>query len=182
MGDIRLLSLLNEVLNEVGDLRHVESSPFEKITDSLYVFWANINGEEINAEVRFQPLSKHITADELEVTSRIFKNNFNGDLSTIFNVGYKIGGKTSQYQRSNIKDFYVTMKTVVEIIKDFIKTNQPFGIVFFEEDKLGGIVIDKQKRIFNHAISSNNLPPNYRMEEGKIGEIEMTIIYKNKIK
>ena len=74
------------------------------------------------------------------------------------------------------------MKTVVEIIKDFIKTNQPFGVVFFEDNKNSEVGIDKQKRLFNHAISKNHLPPNYRMEEGKIGEMEMTIIYKSKMK
>jgi hypothetical protein len=181
MGNIRLLSILNEVLNEVGDLQHVEPSPYSKSSESTYNFSVNLDGEDVPGEVVFQSIDKYVHPNDLKVTSRIFRDNFSGDLSTIFNVGYQIGGKTTQYQKSDIKNLYIVMKTVVEIIKDFIKTNQPFGVVFFEDNKNSEVGIDKQKRLFNHAISKNHLPSNYRMEEGKIGETEMTIIYKSKM-
>jgi hypothetical protein len=178
--NIKLLQLLAETINEIGDLKNIE--PYKTINPNprSYYFSANINDEKANVKVYFENASEQ--APLFKVKSQIYKNSFRkNDLKEngLYNLGFNIGGVTSQYDKTNLSDYFRIMKTVLVSSYDFLEKKKPFGIVFFGADKKGEAGIDRQKTLMYFRIAAKNLPEGYRMEEVEFDGKNGYIVYKD---
>jgi hypothetical protein len=180
MGNIKLMMLLHETLNEIGDLQNIEPYKTIKPNPHSYYFSAKINDEKENVKVEFDNVSKHVSL--FKVNSQIYKNSLaKTDLEKngLYNLGFSIGGVSSQFDKTNLSDYFRIMKTVLVSSYDFLEKKQPFGIMFFGADKKGGMGIDRQKTLLYFKIAAKNLPKGYRMEEVEYEGDKGFIIYKD---
>ena len=60
MASIKLMNLLYEALNEIGDLQNITPYEYKKINSLNYIFYANINGEKVNVKVWFENIEDAI--------------------------------------------------------------------------------------------------------------------------
>lgn len=179
--NIKLLQLLAETINEIGDLQNIE--PYKTINPNprSYYFSANINGVKKNVKVEFQDFSEH--AFLFKVKSQIFKDSLKKtdlEVNGLYNLGFSIDGITSQYDKTNLSDYFRIMKTVLVSSYNFLEKRKPFGIAFFGADKKGEAGIDKQKTLMYFRVAAKNLPKGYRLEEVEYNGDKGYIIYKDK--
>lgn len=178
--NIKLLQLLKETINEIGDLQNIE--PYKTINPNprSYYFSANINDVKKNVKVEFEDFSEY--APLFKVKSQIYKNSFdknNLEENGFYNLGFSIDGITSQFDKTNLSDYFRIMKTVLVSSYNFLEKRKPFGIVFFGADKKGEVGIDRQKTLMYFRIAAKNLPKGYRMEEVEYDGDKGYIVYKD---
>lgn len=168
---IRLSKLVNEILNEVGDLKNIPIVKWQRVSDR-YIF--NVNNNTV--VVGFQPWTHQELKDVIipSVENQVFQAIVLKHKSLIlnsYNLSYLVNGETSQSIKTDLKTFYTILSTVVAIAKDFIESNNPFIITIFSASKFGGISNDKQKDLIYAEISNQHLPSNYYIRDIKIKEM-----------
>jgi len=180
MGNIKLMMLLHETINEIGDLQNIEPYKTIKPSSHSYHFSAKINNKNENVTADFENVSEHVSL--FKVNSQIYKDSLaKTDLEKngLYNLGFNIRGVSSQFDKTNLSDYFRIMKTVLVSSYDFLEKKQPFGIMFFGADKKGGAGIDRQKTLLYFKIAAKNLPKGYRMEEVEYEGDKGFIIYKD---
>ena len=167
-----LLNILNEVLNEVGDLKNIQSYPYS-LTN---------NGGEF--EIEFDGISTKTTVgfDKWPDTMKkyfSFPPIVDIENKTIINIGFTIGGSDSQFQITNISLLLKVIKTVGDIIIDsihkFDKLNPVFAL--FASDKKGVGFNDSQKMGFYKLVLSQNIPTGWRIGEGTYRDTTKLIFF-----
>lgn len=139
---MKLRTIYNEI-NEAFDFENIQTNQFTKIDDYNY--------ESDNLTVEFQ----EVGIWDLDLPRRF------SDANSCYNVLYKIDGKDSRAYKTDYKELIKILKTVKEIIEDFIKDNQPDILVIVAADRYGEIAVDSTKhKIYQMAISKN-LPSGY---------------------
>lgn len=130
---IKLKILLEEILKEVGDLNNIKSHNWEKISKTHYNF-EDKTGNKV--EVDFQ------LYDEFLI-DKINKLNYNLlKVNKSYNVLYRVKGKQSQAYISDYSILISILKTVVEIIKDFIINNNVEVLTLYAANKDENKVLD----------------------------------------
>lgn len=153
---LKIVKLLNEVINEIGDLKNVNPYDFEQQSKYNYVFYTDDN---IKVEVNFEVL------DELSLKFLKFPPVAQKDKADgVYNVGFDVGGSTTQYKKTDITYFYKIIKTVSVIILDFLKQNPNSILTIVGEGKKGEIG-DTQKSRYYLQSALQNLPSGYRIGE-----------------
>lgn len=107
-----------KILKEVGDLENIESYLYDNNSFTTDEGWiVNVEFEEIQV-LTFQLLNLHT---EREYT---------------FNVSYNINGEQSQYAKTTYKQLLKILKTISNIIKNFIQiNNKTEALVFLAANK-----------------------------------------------
>ncbi len=130
---IKLKILLEQVLNEVGDLENIKPYKWDKISKNEYYFLDKDNDEiYVNfnlydeEDIKFIKLSHHIK-----------------DTTKIYNVSYSLQGKQSQYKKEDYTSLLKIIKTVFDIVKDFISNEKPSGLTFFAGHKNDDFILSK---------------------------------------
>jgi hypothetical protein len=177
--NIKLLQLLAETINEIGDLQNITSYEYRKFNSLNYVFSANINGEKVNVKVWFENVDDAIPM--LKVNTQIFKNNLKKyGMDGVYNMGFSINQETAQYGKTNLREYFPILKTISNIAKEFISNRDPFAITVFGEDKKGTGGIDPQKTLLYFKVLNSNLPKGYRIDNVEYEDKNGYIIYKDK--
>jgi hypothetical protein len=179
MGNIKLMMLLHETLNEIGDLQNITPYEYKKINNLNYIFSANINGEKTNVKVWFDNIENAIPL--LKVNSQIYNNNLKKYYQDgVYNMGFSVNKKTSQYDKTNLREYFPILKTISNIAFEFINNRDPFAITVFGEDKKGTGGIDPQKTLLYFKLLSSNLPKKYRLDNIEyLSKKNGYVIYKN---
>lgn len=162
---IRLSKLVNEILNEVGDLKGIKPEKWHRISDK-YIF----NVDDNKVLVNFQSWSHNQVIDIIvpSVDDGIFQDTINKKRALLvnsYNLGYSVNGRADQSKITDLKTLYRILSTVVAIVKDFIETDKPFILTIFSASKFGGISNDKQKDLIYAEISKQHLPSNYYLRD-----------------
>ena len=178
MANIKLMNLLYEALNEIGDLQNITPYEYKKINSLNYIFYANINGEKVNVKVWFENIEYAIPY--LKVNSQIYNNNLKKySQDGIYNMGFSVNQETSQYGKTSLREYFPILKTISNIAFEFIDNRDPFAITVFGEDKKGTGGIDPQKTLLYFKLLSSNLPKKYRLDNIEYQSKKGYIIYKN---
>ena len=157
---LKIVKLLNEVINEIGDLKNVNPYDFDQESKYNYVFYTDDN---IKVEVDFEIL------DELSLKFLKFPPAAQTDKADrIYNVSYTVGGVSTQYKKTDISYFYKIIKTVSAILLDFLKQNPNSILTIVGEGKKGEIG-DAQKSRYYLQSALQNLPSGYRIGEVSYG-------------
>ena len=144
-------------LTEVGDLKGIKSFPYEETFQDEYTFKSNVGVVEVNFEV-FYPLDI-----DLDVSYEGF--DYGEELK---NVSYTLEGVDSQYLKSNPRELFKILKTVVDTTNHFISENSPYALLFFGVSKDGSLQDDKQKNSLYLSIMNQNLPTGYRLSKATV--------------
>lgn len=172
-----LLTLLNEIILEVGDLENINLIDYQK-THSGGKFVTQIDGKDIRVSVNITKWPTSLN-HQLEFPPIITPNP-----NSIFNVGYSLEGEDTQFTKSSFKDLIYILKTVSEITKkqflSKLDTNPTF--IMFATDKKGEGYEDPQKLNLYRAILSKQLPTGARMGYGNNISLKVKFLYLSKIK
>jgi hypothetical protein len=172
---IKLLELLTDVIQEVGDLKNVQ--PFEftltnrggkfNIDHQDKTFRVNVSlslwGDEYRKWLDFPPI--------IDTTNK-----------PIYSVGYDIEGDDTQTFKGDVKTLIRIIKTVSEIVKDFINKKQSHNPIFvmFATGKRGESYEDQQKLNLYRAVLTQNLPQGWRMGYGNNNALNVKFLYLSK--
>jgi hypothetical protein len=181
---ISLALLISEIINEVGDLKNIETYEYsisktsEMFTGEFTAILPSENKTEIKVFiVKMDPTNKV----DIELPP-IFEINYPKIKS--FSIAYTIKGEDAQYDKTDFKTYAKIMATVVKIVKDIISQNEKIYYkplyLFLSTSKMGEMGTQDTKLKYYQAILNNNLPSGYRMGKGKFAG--MNIIALQKIK
>lgn len=160
---LKITALLNEVINEAGDLKNITPYDFTQESKYNYIFYTDDN-EKVN--VGFEVM------DDYYIKFLTFPPSAQEDKADgVYNIGFDINGNTTQYKKTGISYFYRIMKTVSVIILDFLKQNPNSILTIVGEGKRGEIG-DNQKSRYYLQSTLQNLPPGYRIGNIKYGPVK----------
>jgi len=166
---IKLITLLNENLLEIGDLKNITPYTINKVREDKYKF--EIEEGDI-VDVMFTLIGE----SEVEYIdlAPIFKKS---QLKKFYNLGYSIKGVSTQAKTSNIQELLKIMSTLMVIVKGFLENKEDTCILIFEENKDESLGFTKgQKGLLYKSLISQNLPKGYISGPAKFVNIEGLII------
>tara|TARA_Y100000385_G_scaffold248717_1_gene269618 strand:+ start:2294 stop:2806 length:513 start_codon:yes stop_codon:yes gene_type:complete len=168
---IKILELLSEVLNEVGDLSKIPPYDFTiKSTGGSFVvdgLQGSVNiskwPQSLNKKFKFPPV--------VEVGER-----------PLYNIGYSIEEEGSQFIKTNYKTLIKILKTVSLILKHHMSKLDSENPIYtiFSEGKEGVGFEDHQKMLIYKEILSKNTPSGYRIGIAKYDLMDIKFIYISK--
>lgn len=157
---VELSGLLNEILHEVGDLKNINTLPYE-LNDNGGTFYFEYEHQKCKCNVMFTTVPKDINR------SFVLPPIINSLHKQIIAMGYSVEGTDEQYLKTNYRLLLTILKTVVNIINESIsKYPQDSIFVAMATSKLGAGFNDPQKIKLYRLIAQQNLPTGYRMGEG----------------
>ena len=135
-----LIPILNEILiKEIGEA-NITPLIWNKISQTKYKFTIDINNVNEIVNVDFQQIEGDI--------KYIFPPKYR-NLEKIYNVGYDISGIETQFDKTDLKTLLTILSTVIDIIKDFIKTHNPDGLyIRGTEKELGSGDVTKKTNLY----------------------------------
>lgn len=162
---IKLTSLLNENLLEIGDLKNIIPYNVNKVRGDKYKF-------EIEEGGIIDVMFTLIVESQVEYIdlAPIFKKS---QLKKFYNLGYSIKGISTQAKTTNIQELLRIMSTLMVVVKDFLENKEATCILMFEENKDESLgFIKGQKNLLYKSIISQNLPERYISGPAKFVNIE----------
>lgn len=165
------LSLLN-ILNEVGDLEGVEAYPYSNNTFTTDEGW------QVKVDLSVIPFGEF---QLLNIPTKRFNT---------INVEYTIEGEQSQYKKATYKELIKILKTVSDIVLQYVKDNpNTEALVFFAANKDPQNLLtktDPQKSKLYKTIVVKRLSllgPDWKLRNVEIGGSDFSgfVIYKTKL-
>ena len=126
-----LIPLLKEILvKEIGEA-NIPPLKWRKIDGEWYEFEIDIFGEGFDdpVEVIFEPFNQNQKTKQYYLPPKLWNS------PNTWNIAYTVGGTDTQFTQSNIKVLLQIMSTVVDIIKDFISSNEPNALYILATEK-----------------------------------------------
>lgn len=149
--------ITENLITEVGDLKGIKTFPYKQVSRDVYRFTSNVG----KVSVYIEELTQEDTG--LNVSYKDF------DYTKLqVNLGYSIEGVDSQYTKSNPRELFKIIKTVVQITNDYIAKYSPYAVLFFGINKDGTLADDEQKNALYITVASKNLPKGYRLSKSII--------------
>lgn len=158
---VKVYSLSEKILKEVGDLSNIAATKFKRVFPTMYT--ATVGDENLN--VSMQP----------------------GTFPKSYSCVFTINNNLNQAERTDFKFFMNVLKTVSDIVFDFINKKKPDVLYFTGNDKdssFNGDNNNTKSKIYKKIIQQNlNKIPNYSVAEVEFSENEPieTCIYKTSI-
>lgn len=151
---LSLLTLLHEVIAEVGDLKNIQ--PYPHSDDSFTLEDGSI------VKVEMYKLASREIFQTLKIPNIL--NTREGD---VYNISFSVEDVDAQFKKSSYAELVRIIKTVMDILVDQTESLE-IGSTFIITpiSKLGALRLDPQKYELYKAILTKNLPSNYRMAEG----------------
>lgn len=155
--NISLITLLKEVINEVGDLENIH--PYDY----------NLNNDGGEFDIILHDIKTKVKVNITKSPDKL-KPEFNfppiisSNDKEVYNVGFTVGNEDTQYSKEDYSILVKTIKTVVEIVKNSLnKYPKNIIFVFFAASKIGKGHQDPQKLKFYKIILQQNLPNGWRI-------------------
>jgi hypothetical protein len=146
--DLKLISILNEIILEYGDLSNIEPYPYKKLSHNKYSF-TDDQGDMVNVE--FQSFAG------IEVELMPTLRNKKG-----YNCIFKVNDNIKQYKTTDVREYNRILKTILNINNEFINNNKPDFMFYKGTSKTREDVTDfniKDRVYF--AIIKANTPNEY---------------------
>lgn len=150
---IKLLEISHNLIKEIGDLKNVNPYSFSKKSQFMYGFKME---DKYNGKINFTRATPiHLEHIEFPPAAEVEKSD------AVYNVGYNIEGSDTQFIKTNPAILFKVLKTVIECIKDFIKSNPNSTYIIFEVPKNTEEKNVYQKFYLYSALAAQNLPSGY---------------------
>ena len=176
--DINRVRLLQEVVNEAGDLRGI--TPYDLTGKDEFITDSN---KKVTVKFDLISLTELYSMANVPPKFSLTIRGSKTEEKPIYNLTFLVENEELQATRTTLKEYYRIIKTVFIIAEDFIKTKSPFALCVFTTPKIkdGDMT---QKYAFYEMINSQNLPQGYTADEVQLkdflGGNRGLIIYKKK--
>jgi hypothetical protein len=160
-----LIPLVEEILlKEIGEA-NIPPLKWTKVSPTKYKFLVNIGDFTEMVTVEFDQFEDEHKQFYLPQKYR--------NLENIYNVGYDISGTDIQFAKSDLRTLLTILSTVVDIIKNFINTNEIDGLYIQGTPKeLDSKDISKKSNLYKAFIQKQlNQIPNYGSDTHRDGFI-----------
>ena len=166
--NLKLATILNEIIAEVGDLSTTKPYEFRQITPLRFEF-VDVEGDTVSVEFQIYDNSlQHLLSPAL--------SNKIG-----YNVLIKVQDDDVQYKQTSLPLYNRILKTAVDIINIFLKNKKPdFIFVKGNSKEAGDVEVQTVKDSYYMAIIKANTPPTYGYASSKIGGYDGAILRKIK--
>ena len=165
-----LVQILNEVLiNEIGEAT-IPPIKWTRVSPTRYKFLIDIEDFTEVVSVDFQPI-----VDKIE-KQFYFPPKYR-NLKNIYNIGYEVSGTEIQFAKTDLKILLTILSTVIDIIKNFIKYNNPEGLyIRGSEKELGSGDITKKNNLYKAYLKKQiDQLPDYKLDTYKDGFIVVKV-------
>lgn len=158
------------LLMEILDFNNIPTFDYKKISNDHYQFEVNKTEVDVNF-------------DEFQFDISIFKvlpliEPFNG--KPLNNVGYKFGGVETQFKKTDVKEFLPILKTIVEIVKEYVQRYDPFLISIFATSRENVLNTDVTKLKIYKLLISKYHPEGYGISTIGLDGDEGILLYNTK--
>jgi len=177
MSPLKLVMLLEEIMQEVGDLEKTTSYPIKKINDFKYSFEID---QDLAAVIKFNngDIDQYFL-NGIKIPTKPLINN-------TYNVSYTINGVDTQAQKLDYATLIKVLKTVSDVTIEFVKSHKDIeALLFMEMSKTGqtidGSYSDPQKYNLYKAIlikNLNKLGPSWNYGQFKFLNIPTLVLFK----
>lgn len=165
---IKLLTLLNENLLEIGDLKNITPYNINKVREDKYKFEIE-EGDIVDVIFTLIPTNVYHLIDTPSIIDK-------EKIESFYNLGYSIKGFSTQAKITDIKELLKIMSTIMSIVKEFIQKHPNSSIMIFEENKKEelGFTSGQKSLLYKSIISQNLLsgylsgPVEFNKQEGLI--------------
>lgn len=116
---IKLKLLYERLLKEVGDFENIKTHSYSNNSFTTEQGWrVNVDFQKYNNE----------DLEALSINTKFYP-------SPIYNVVFSVEGVQSQFNKTSLHEYLRILKTVTQICSDFLKKNDPNGLIFFSANK-----------------------------------------------
>jgi len=164
---IELAKILQEVINEVGDLDNIVPYEFQMHSEGLAYF----RDEDGDVIVMFVEELEPDQKSELSKVPKVFEVEKNPAID----VGYKISGILSQYKKSTysklmriLKTFTIFLKKEISRIERKYPNLKPLILIAAQSKSTEKFADDPQKFNLYQQIVMKNIPNNYRVSQAEV--------------
>ena len=159
------------MLNEIGDLKNIESYPYEGNKFTTDENWT------VKVDFDVVPFAEF---EQLNLPTK--RRN-------TFNVSYTINGEQSQYKKTTYKELIKILKTVSDIVKDFVESKNNLEALIFlaankDQQKLATHTDPQKSALYKLIITKtmSELNPGWKLKEFEIGGSNFNGFILSKIK
>jgi hypothetical protein len=169
---LKVIKLLSEIINEVGDLKNITPFPFTLLNDTAK-FNFEFQGETFKGAVNLT-LWRGKEKEWLKFPPIVNDSN-----RSIYGIGYSIEGDDTQVFKGDTKILLQIIKTVSEVVSKFLERLEDKNpiFIFFATSKKGEGYEDPQKLNLYRVVLSQNLPPGWRLGYGTFPPLNVKFIY-----
>lgn len=162
-----MIPILKEILmKEVGEA-NIPPLSFTRAFKNRYKALVDIGDYTETITVDFEDLHDLSVSD---AERQYYLPNFLVDLPRTYNVGYDVGGSTTQLQKADIKTLLTILSTVTAIVKDFIASEDPNALYIEATEKQEG-KIQKSNLYKAYILQQLKTIPGYQAESRRGGEL-----------
>jgi hypothetical protein len=142
-----LIPVIKELLlKEIGEA-NIQPLKWTKVSPTRYKFLVYINDLTEVVSVDFQPI-----VDQVE-KQFYFPPKYR-NLDKIYNVGYEVSGTETQFAKTDLKTLLTILSTVVDIIKNYINTNDIDGLyIKGSEKEIGSGDVSQKTNLYKAFIA-----------------------------
>jgi len=162
-----MIPLLKEILmKEIGE-SNIPPLPFTRAFKNKYKALVDIGDFTETITVEFEDFHDEFVQDS---ERQYYLPDFLVDLPRTYNVGYDVGGSTTQLQKADIKTLLTILSTVTAIVKDFIASEDPNALYIESTEKQEG-KIQKSNLYKAFILQQLKTIPGYQAESRREGEL-----------
>ncbi len=165
-----LSKIKDMLLMEVLDFNNIQLFPYKRKTNNHYQF--KVNG--VAVDVKFNEFVFDV--NHFDVVPMI--EPFDG--RQLINVGYNFGGVETQFKKTNVKEFLPILKTVVEIVKEYVQKHDPFLISIFATSRENILDSDPTKLKIYKLLINKYHPEGYGISKIGLDGDEGVLLYNTK--
>jgi hypothetical protein len=161
-----LIPLIQEILvKEIGEA-NITPIKWTKLSSTRYKFLIDIGDFTETVSVDFD-----LIIDQVE-KEYYFPPKYR-NLNKMYNVGYEVSGTEVQFAKTNLKVLLTILSTVIDIVKDFIESQNPEGLyIRGSEKELGSGDISKKTNLYKAYLKKQvDQLPNYKVDTYRDGFI-----------
>jgi hypothetical protein len=158
---IGLIKLLNEVITEVGDLKNIEPYTDIEYHSPRAAYFYTDSGDQVDMEIESGLEWFELNLGLVEIP-KIVQQTYDQTKGNkdIVSVNFLVNHDAAQGTKSDLREYYRILKTVLKFTNDYVNKFDPFIVLIIAEEATS----DKNtKNQFYSNIISRNISPNYRI-------------------
>ena len=158
---IGLIKLLSEVITEVGDLKNIEPYIDIEYHSPRAAYFYTDSGDQVDMEIETGLEWFELKLGLVE-TPKIVQQTHDQtkDNRDILSVNFLVNDDAAQGTKSDIREYYRILKTVLKFTNDYVNKFNPFIVLIIAEEASSE---KNTKNQFYSNIISKNISPNYRI-------------------
>jgi hypothetical protein len=158
---IGLIKLLNEILSEVGDLENIEPYTDIEYHSPRAAYFYTDSGDSVDIEIETGINMFELSTSLVEIP-KIVKQTWEQTKGNkdIINVNFLVNYSATKGSKTDLKEYYRIVKTVLDFTNDYVNKFKPFLVLIIAEEASSE---KNTKNNFYSNIISRNINHDYQI-------------------